>query len=264
MSHFFNLNPIITKPYALIDLDDTLFQTLRKLPSDIDKNKLTTATINKQGEPLSFFTPKQALFFNWLYHATELIAVTARDTSEIKRVKLPFKSWQILTHGAVIVNPTGEIIGDWQEIIAIQLYKLQNHLNHIYEICQKFDELILTLHTENFIINQQSNSLNVYLAIKHKHKDHQALIDFANQLPTLLGELGDEFYVHVNANNLAILPHAVHKYNATRFLLENYLEKDRPCFGFGDSLADLGFLQLLDWYGTPNKGQLHDFFSQSF
>ena len=105
----------------------------------------------------------------------------------------------------------------------------------------------------------------VYVAIKHRHKDHDALLQFAAQLPSVLNEaadLGDEFYIHVNANNLAILPHVVNKHHAMRFLLDYHLDKNRPCFGFGDSLADLPFLQLLDWYGTPNRGQLHDAISQ--
>ena len=54
------------------------------------------------------------------------------------------------------------------------------------------------------------------------------------------------------------MPHTVHKKHAVAFLLDSYLDQSRPSFGFGDSLADLPFLQLLDWYGTPNHGQLHD------
>ncbi|WP_332835935.1 hypothetical protein [Psychrobacter sp. KH172YL61] len=51
--------------------------------------------------------------------------------------------------------------------------------------------------------------------------------------------------MHVNANNLAILPHAVHKRHAVQFLLDNHLDHQRPSFGFGDSLADLPFCSCL-------------------
>ena len=88
---FFQANASIIKPYALMDLDDTLFQTQRKIDtwnlSTAEPDNLVCATVNKQGEPLSFMSQRQAAFFNWLFASTELIAVTARDTAEIKRVK---------------------------------------------------------------------------------------------------------------------------------------------------------------------------------
>lgn len=265
MTDFFSPNNEFIPPYAFMDLDDTLFQTQRKMDSwQMSTDNLTVATVNKKNEPLSFFTQKQAIFFNWLQQTTELIPVTARDTEEILRVKLPFYSWQILTHGAVIVEPNGEILSHWQQLIGIQLFKIQSLIQEVITRCQTDSQLIITPHQEKYFINNELISLNVYVAIKHIDKDHQALIDFANQLPTLLGDFAEEFYVHINANNLAILPHVINKHHATRFLLENYLDNSRPCFGFGDSLADLSFLQLLDWYGTPKQGQLHEYFNLSY
>lgn len=259
MSQFFSLSQAITKPYALMDLDDTLFQTLRKIEAwQLPSHALTVATVNKHGEPLSFFTAKQVQFFNWLYHSTELIAVTARDTVEIGRVKLPFTSWQILTHGAVIHQPDGQILASWQSLMARQLVPLQALFAQVIERLQSQAQLTITPHVEDFLIDNQACQLRVYVAIKHQLKDHQALLELADSLPSLLGTVGEAFYVHVNANNLAILPHVVNKHHAVRFLLEQHLDSERACFGFGDSLADLGFLQLLDWYGTPKRGQLHE------
>ncbi len=105
-ARFFESKVALVKPYALMDLDDTLFQTQRKIAAwQLPMDGLVAATVDKQNAPLSFLTPKQRHFFNWLSQSTELIPVTARDTTEIMRVKLPFDSWQVLTHGAVIVAP---------------------------------------------------------------------------------------------------------------------------------------------------------------
>ena len=266
---FFKPSPDIIKPYALMDLDDTLFQTQRKidawnLPTS-NAEKLICASVNKKGEPLSFMTTRQANFFNWLLASTELIAVTARDTSEIKRVKLPFNSWQVLTHGALILIPDGNPLSEWQQHIYNELAPLQDKLTQLSELFashSKSDtsQLVFTPHKDTFNSNNNGASeseLTIYLAIKHAQKDHQALIELANKLPSLIRDFDQHFYVHVNANNLAILPHVIHKRHAIQFLLENYLDNTRPSFGFGDSLADLPFLQLLDWYGMPNHGQLH-------
>lgn len=260
---FFQPSLNIIKPYTLMDLDDTLFQTQRKIDAwnlpTAEHENLVCASVNKQGEPLSFMSQRQSIFFNWLLVSTELIVVTARDRSEIKRVKLLFNSWQVLTHGAVILTPNGQLLSDWQQHIYKQLVPLQDNLNQLIELIMSnyensHNDLVFTPHTDSF----NKTDLSIYLAIKHIQKDHQALEDLAEQLPTLLPDFEQYFYVHVNANNLAILPHAIHKRHAVQFLLENCLDSQRPSFGFGDSMADLPFLQLLDWYGMPNHGQLHN------
>ena len=274
-SPFFQPSSNIIKPYALMDLDDTLFQTQRKidaweLPTTKSEN-LVCASVNKQGEPLSFMSQRQATFFNWLLASTELIAVTARDRQEIKRVKLPFNSWQVLTHGAIILTPDGELLSTWQQHMYEALAPLQGKLNQLSEVFSNHgkganSQLVFTPHSDTFdsgkinYSDSNKHKLTVYLAIKHTQKDHQALAELARKLPTLIPDFDTHFYVHVNANNLAILPRAVHKRHAVQFLLEQHLDHQRPSFGFGDSLADLPFLQLLDWYGMPNHGQLHEQF----
>ena len=267
---FFQANPDIIKPYALMDLDDTLFQTQRKidawdLPTSEPEN-LVCATVNKQGKPLSFMSQRQAAFFNWLLLSTELIVVTARDRSEIKRVKLPFDSWQVLTHGAIILARDGTLQAQWQQRMHSQLAPLQDKLQQLSQLFANHSrndnsQLVFTPHIDSFNDGAVNEELTIYLAIKHAQKDHQALVELAKKLPTLIRDFEQDFYVHVNANNLAILPHAVHKHHAVQFLLDQHLDNQRPSFGFGDSLADLPFLQLLDWYGMPNNGQLHERFS---
>ncbi|WP_435978852.1 HAD hydrolase family protein [Psychrobacter sp. DM4] len=264
---FFESNPNLIKPYALMDLDDTLFQTQRKIEAwdlpTADPKNLVCATVNKQDEPLSFMSQRQATFFNWLLASTELIVVTARDRDEIKRVKLPFNSWQVLTHGAIILTSNGELLSTWQQHMYQQLSPLQNKLNQLSQLFASHSkndnsQLVFTPHIDNFDAGSTNEELTIYLAIKHAKKDHRALKELAEKLPTLIRDFAQDFYVHVNANNLAILPHAIHKQHAVQFLLDHHLDSQRPSFGFGDSLADLPFLQLLDWYGMPNHGQLHD------
>lgn len=244
-----NHRPI--KPYALMDLDDTLFQTKRKLTHD--EVGMVVASVDKQGKALSFFTKKQAHFFAWLSAHTTLIPVTARDRAEIGRVCLPFSDYQILTHGAVILDKNAQSLHKWELTMFENLWQCQTTLHRLLDALP--DTLTITPHTDEFL----GNTLTIYIAIKHPNKDHQALSDFAHILPTLVPDFTQDFYVHVNANNLAILPHCIHKQHAVDFLKTHYLDSDIPCFGFGDSLADLPFLQRLDWYGTPNRGQMHDF-----
>lgn len=259
---FLKNNQVSIKPYALMDLDDTLFQTKRKLnPIDDNDDTLIIASINKKGEPLSFFTQKQAHFFYWLNYHTTLIPVTARDRAEIQRVKLPFNSIQVLTHGAVIIE-NGNVNKKWEVTLFSELFHYQTVLNTLYDKLLTLNKPITI--TPHFDVFCESN-LMIYLAIKHNNKDHNALNKLADELPNLFKDWGinfADFYVHCNANNLAILPNCVHKKNAVAFLKATYFKDNVPSFGFGDSLADLPFLTLLDWYGTPNKGQLHEHFNK--
>lgn len=249
----------ITKPYALMDLDDTLFQTKRKLTAD--NQALICTSVNKQGEPLSFFTPKQATFFHWLSVHTTLIPVTARDTSEIQRVKLPFGDAKVLTHGAVILDKCNQPNNTWQKHIKQHLELQQSSLQNatwLLDDINKLESKLLgktALHITPHMDKFDDKKLVIYLAVKHTQKKHSVLETLATRLSY---ELPESFYVHYNANNLAILPKSIHKQHAVEFLMGNHFIKDVPTFGFGDSLADLPFLRRLDWYGTPNKGQLHD------
>ncbi|MDO4895719.1 MAG: hypothetical protein Q3971_00030 [Moraxella sp.] len=244
------------KPYTLMDLDDTLFQTKRKL-TDINQ-PLITASHNKQDKPLSFFTRKQAHFFYWLHAHTTLIPVTARDRAEFARVKLPFDNLKVLTHGAVILDKENKPLPAWEKHIATPLSALQSTLYTTLSTLQDLgDDFIITPHSDEFM----GTDLMIYLAIKHRQKDHKTLSRLANKLMTM-PNIEQDFYVHINANNLAILPHFIHKRHAVAFLKSHYLPNTTPMFGFGDSLADLPFLSLLDWYGTPNRGQLHNLIQQ--
>ena len=129
----------IIKPYALMDLDDTLFQTSVKSVTHgtyppLKLKIIVCATVNKQGEPLSFMSQRQATFFNWLLASTDLIVVTARDRSEIQRVKLPFDSWQVLTHGAIILHKDGALQAQWQQHMYSKLAPLQEKLQQLSQL----------------------------------------------------------------------------------------------------------------------------------
>ncbi|MGO2387248.1 MAG: hypothetical protein ACTH6Z_08950, partial [Psychrobacter sp.] len=199
---FFTANPDIIKPYALMDLDDTLFQTQRKIDAwdlpTTEPESLVCATVNKQDEPLSFMSQRQVTFFNWLLASTELIVVTARDRSEIKRVKLPFDSWQVLTHGAIILASDGSLLSSWQQYMYNKLAPLQDKLNQLSQLFashSKNDQshLVFTPHIDSFDNGIVDEELTIYLAIKHAQKDHQALIDLAEKLPNLIRDFDQDF-----------------------------------------------------------------------
>lgn len=238
------------QPLLLVDLDDTLFQThRRRVPLDTDR----IATLDKSGEPLSFMSPKQQNMVDWLLKNGDVIPVTARSIEALSRVQIDFKHGAVCDHGGAVLQANGEIDLDFHALQQQALAPLQ----------QKMDQLIITLQqigqefgsVRTWVV--QENQLNLYVVLKQNDPEPLFLNDLVQKLPKSIYE---DFYLHMNGNNLALIPHSVSKQNATQFLLNKIdPQQQRFCLGFGDSLSDFGFLGLCDWFGMPKNSQLHRF-----
>ena len=64
--------------------------------------------------------------------------------------------------------------------------------------------------------------------------------------------------VHRNDNNLAYLPAWLSNRHAVGYLIEKLRLKapDAPVIGIGDSVSDVGFMDLCDFAMTPTQSQL--------
>lgn len=111
----------MNKPVVLSDLDDTLFQTRRKMVDELALEPFRTGAVDRTLNPRSFMTEEQSMLVDWLLEQAELIPVTARGTEEISRVRIPFHSWAITTHGAVILTPEGKPDEEWKAHMLGQL-----------------------------------------------------------------------------------------------------------------------------------------------
>lgn len=247
----------ITKPLFLIDLDDTILQTARKMSPEEARH---VAALDKYGQPLSFTNNTQRAFIDWLLATADVVPVTARSVDAFKRVQLPFSQGAICVHGAVMLNADGDIDEVWHSHIKQQLEKYRASLNEIQrQIVEIGESLGLSLRT--WIVEEEG--IATYALAKHNNQGDEVLIAVENQLQQVM-DLSD-FYIHRNANNLAILPNSLHK----KFAVQEWLRRDRqqhgerPVLGFGDSLSDMGFLQECHWWATPRQGQLAEHIYQS-
>ncbi|EPV0352014.1 hypothetical protein ACV09X_006303, partial [Pseudomonas aeruginosa] len=64
------------RPLVFVDLDDTLFQTSRKM---VEGTPRTTATLDVHGQPNGYMNPIQHSFISWLLASADVVPVTARD-----------------------------------------------------------------------------------------------------------------------------------------------------------------------------------------
>ncbi len=237
------------KPYIFVDLDDTLFQTNRRIvPSDNFK----IATIDKSGQPLSFMNPKQQRFVAWMGQTGHLIPVTARSVEALSRVKLNFHHGAVCSHGGTVLNADGSVDQVWHQQVETVLQPYQKLLVELTDLLLKAAASHGSIRT--WVVEE--NGLGLYAVAKQNQPDALFLRQLISALPD---EYRSQFYMHSNGNNLAIIPHAISKASAVRYMLDHKLSDLENSFllGFGDSLSDLGFMAECDWFGMPKSSQTH-------
>lgn len=233
-------------PLVLLDLDDTLFTTPRKDPGAIHP-----AAKDRQGAPLSFQTPAQQAFWTWLQAAAGLvIPVTGRNVAALQRVTLPLPGqWAICSFGGTILRD-GEPWRPWMADIADQSAT-------VYGILGDLLTMVLD-HARTTPVDVRASivadlDIPLYLSIKHNQSDHEALAAvshwFAPQVPP-------DWSVHLNANNLAVMPPFLGKAKAVTAVLQALDDVPPFILGAGDSLTDLGYMRLSDFALVPRSSQI--------
>lgn len=252
----------IPRPLVFADLDDTLFQTKRKMVDELAQKPYRAGALDREGKERSFMNEEQANLVDWfLAHAT-LIPVTARGTEEISRVKIPFLSWAITTHGAVVLTPSGAVDEQWQAKIVAQLATYQTRIPELQaHLTKAFKQAKVAAWAR---INSEYDGTAIYLVAKHT--DSTRLDELYAVAQQVTEELGlDDFYVHTNSNNIAWLPHCIEKGLAAQYLIDKLRAKQGsvPILGLGDSLSDHSFLRHCSWFGMPKQSQLASYLSNT-
>lgn len=232
------------------DLDDTLFQTLRKLPEP-DLQQLTPATLDTRGEPHSYCTPAQQTLLEVLAagNAT-VVPVTGRDPAAMARVLLPFTSYRVLDHGLTIQTPGGGLEADWAARVRAELAAVQDELADLTAQAEQDAAPLgcrLTRHS--------AHGVTFMSVLKHPGADAAALSQMQAQWEAALPP-GSPLHVIANANNVSLLPRALGKAEAVRYLREHHFQGAVLTLGLGDSVSDLPFLGECDFALTPSAGQL--------
>ncbi|MDF7675280.1 hypothetical protein PT286_00775 [Neisseriaceae bacterium ESL0693] len=244
------------KPVIFSDLDDTLFQTQRKISAITDSKAVRVGALDRNMQPRSFMTAEQAVWVDWLLGQAELIPVTARGTEEISRVQIAFNSWVITTHGAVILNPAGQIDETWKKHI---LPRLLPYADRLTDMQQTITAIMQHRGIDAWArINYEYDQIPVYLVMKHRNSSRiDELYEINKEIEQQISSEG--FYIHRNDNNIAWLPQPVDKGLAVDWLLKK-LKADRglfPVIGIGDSLSDYRFMKLCHWLMLPQHSQFH-------
>lgn len=233
---------------ALVDLDDTLFQTLRKCPAEVPPEALTPLGFARDGSPLSYATPRQRSLIAWLGETCLLVPVTARSRDALGRVRIESHA-AICAHGGMIIGRDGQPDADWAAEIAAAAAPHQALLAHLDARAREADPgLSVRILTED-------GGPGLYLLLKHPAGDEAAL---GAAVDALVADVPPDWTVHRNGNNAAFLPPYLGKRPAVAWLLTRMraLHPHLPVIGIGDSLTDAPFMALCDFAMMPQGSQL--------
>ena len=234
-------------PIVFSDLDDTLFQTARKMTELCDESRLASRALNGKH---SYMTDPQAATVAWLDQTTRFIPVTARSTEALERCCLPFRFYRICSNGAVVLRPDGTPERDWQarmtSTAAAGHERMQKMLQ--FATCKTLKKRYRAWIVEEY-------GAPIYFCAK-SNAEGEALDEIEDELRSLAGS---GFTFHRNGNNLSFTPAGISKRNAVLYLLNERLDTaGAPIWGMGDSLTDLPFMADCHMMVIPRSSQIDE------
>lgn len=231
---------------VFVDLDDTLFQTARKNP-EADRQ----AAIDKDGKPLSFRCARQEAFFDWLAGDAMVVPVTGRSVDAFLRVTLPLGKRAICSFGGVILDADGHPEPEWH-----------SKMEGAAQATSTLMENLLGMVSAAAVTHQvdvrhriiRDAGLPLYISVKHNTGSGAETARLAKAVSSRLPE---DWTLHLNSNNMALLPPFLGKAAAVAFFRERFLDEGPVLtVGVGDSLTDVGFMSLCDYAIAPTKSQI--------
>lgn len=246
----------MSRPIAFVDLDDTLFQTMRKCPPEEEPHLVLGAWATNGAH--SMMTRRQKALVDWLVATAETVPVTARSSEAYGRVAIPFAHGAVIANGAVILDADGRPNADWATVMARDLALHRPALEALLAMGRDAAREA-GLDTRSWIVTEEigaGEGMSVYAVFKQNDGDGERLAEIARALDATVDLAG--WTVHHNGNNFAFLPPPLSKRRAVAFLIERLRATDpaRPVIGLGDSLTDLPFMLACDFWGAPSQSQL--------
>jgi len=236
---------------VLTDLDDTWFMSHRRLRDDEERTHL--AAVDAEGKPLSYQSPPQHTLWDLITRAADIVVpVTGRTSYAIERVTiLPAGGYAVASHGALVLQ-NGTVLPEWRERLAEQQ---EQAIHNLQKAEQQLAELINELEPDVDVGLRVLYDLGVpvYLSIKCSQELPSKLVQALHIVAQ-----NHNLKLHANSRNAALRPPYTCKAEASLFLLDRVLGRQRndTVITLGDSLSDLGFMTAGDMAVVPTDSQI--------
>ena len=242
------------KPIIFTDLDDTLFQTKRKVIHP--EKALFVASMTASGAPSGYQTQKQKLFTDHLLSSCEVIPVTARSLDQLNRVTVAFTSWRVAAFGSLILSCDGDIDLTWKQSVLVQCQANEDYFKVLND---KVNQVAQQLHIPiSGGIKYEYSDAPVHVSFKHEDRHSIAELYALAQSVNDLMAMPATVSFHKNSNQITWYLNRVDKRAACQYLAEHRISdfKNRLSLGMGDSLSDLGFMKTCDYVVSPSNSQI--------
>ncbi|EYB69179.1 hypothetical protein DEIPH_ctg011orf0166 [Deinococcus phoenicis] len=192
------------------------------------------------------------LVLSTLLTAAELIPVTGLDEEGLLDIPAAFTSWQVLRHGAVVLNPDGEEDPAWRRLTLETLREREDALRLAFQAAQHIGWLG-QLGTEAELHERQG--LPLMVTLRHPHGVTHALDAAAREWRSWLedGPFRGQLRLIEGADLLTLLPREVNPESAVNYVLSQ-LEEVELSLGVSALASDAAFLALCDYAVTPGEG----------
>ena len=241
---------------VLADLDDTLFSTQRKIPPEHFKSSIAVTQASNGRH--SYMTRRHRQLHEWI-NPQRLIPVTARGTDAFANVE----SWicngpySVLANGATVLDHEGRSVEAWSAVINAAL---QPHRELLHQLPGLILDAAKSMNLDIRVWNvEEPSCAEAYTVVKSNLPDNGAcLYRVESYVIDMLGK-NSKWRIHRNGNNLAILPAGLSKVAAAGFVIDQLCARGEYLFvGVGDSVSDLEFMSICDFWMTPSASQLSE------
>ena len=188
-----------------------------------------------------------------LLSAAEWIPVTGLDEEGLLDVPAAFTSWQVLRHGAVVVNPDGEEDAAWRRLTAETLGEREGALRMAHQAAQHIGWLG-QLGTEAEL--HERSGLPLMVTVRHPHNISFALETAAREWTAWLedGPFRGQLRLIASPELLTLLPREINPESAVNYVLSQLGEETELTLGISAAASDAPFLALCDYAVTPGEG----------
>jgi len=233
------------------DIDGTLIESMRRLGY---AHEGEVGARDREGNAIAVHTPRHRQLMRLLGTADLLVPVTGRSVSALSRVELPFPSYAIVHHGALVLDAERRRCAAYDETMRDALVDTDRVLAQAFaEVTRWIAEHAPSLRAYHQVIDERT----IEVCVKHVIPTASSLGEEGDAIESRWRGLS-QVRIHRNGNNLALLPSAVTKENAVAWVMARLEEEHGPLvtFGVGDSDTDLKFMRRCDFFIVPRGSQL--------
>lgn len=240
------MNTIPRNPMFFSDLDRTLFYSANALLLDMDDTAAPALVVSEvyQGRPLSFITERARALLKEISGAIPFIPVTTRTTAQYRRIRFPGAEAQyaVTTNGGCILHH-GVPDAEWETFIRSQIGTTSATVDEIrqYLLNPRFGSWLLRL--------RDAEELFLYAIVERDLIPDEVLESVTKWCADR------DWTVSLQGRKLYFVPAHITKVSAVSEVARRLGEG--PLIAAGDSLLDLGMLQLADHGFRPAHGELH-------